>query len=130
MAYETLLYSVDDRVAVITLNRPERMNALSQKLCAELPSAIHSADQSDEVRVLVITGAGGKAFSAGYDIKESAAAPRRSLAEWRDRMNEWLQMTYRVWECTKPVIAMIPGYCLGGALEFVQMCDVRYASDD
>ena len=69
MAYETLLYEVDDRVAVITLNRPERMNALSQKLCAELPAALQAADQDPDVRVVVLTGAGGKAFSAGYDIR-------------------------------------------------------------
>ena len=68
MAYETLLYQADDRVAVITFDRPERMNALSQKLCAELPAALQAADQDADVRVIVITGAGGKAFSAGYDI--------------------------------------------------------------
>jgi enoyl-CoA hydratase/carnithine racemase len=129
MAYETLLYDVDDRVALITLNRPERMNALSQKLCAELPAAIHAADQSDGVRVVVITGAGGKAFSAGYDIKESAEAPKRSLSEWRERLNRDLVFTFAPWNCTKPVIAMIDGFCLAGALEFAQMCDIRYCSD-
>src|SRR5215475_5194220 len=129
MAYETLLYSVDDRVAVITLNRPERMNALSQKLCAELPAAIQAADQSDDVRVVVITGAGGKAFSAGYDIKESAEAPKRTLTEWRERLNRDLVFTFAPWNCSKPVIAMIDGYCLAGALEFAQMCDIRYCSE-
>src|SRR5207248_2666500 len=78
---------VDDRVATITLNRPERHNALSQKLCAELVEVVRTADQDPSVRVLVITGAGGKAFSAGYDIKESAEAPKRTLSEWRDRLN-------------------------------------------
>ena len=130
MGYETILYQVDDRVAVITLNRPERMNALSQKLCAELPQAVQAADQDPEVRVLVLTGAGGKAFSAGYDIKESAQAPKRSLGDWRERLNRDLQFTYSVWNCGKPVIAMISGYCLAGALEFAQMCDIRYCSDD
>ena len=128
MAYETLLYKVDDRVAVITLNRPERMNALSQKLCAELPAALQTADQDADVRVVVITGAGGKAFAAGYDIKESAEAPKRSLTEWRDRLNRDLVFTFAPWNCTKPVIAMIDGFCLAGALEFAQMCDVRYCS--
>jgi enoyl-CoA hydratase/carnithine racemase len=130
MSYETILYKVDDRVAVITLNRPERLNALSQKLCAELPQAVLAADQDPQVRVLVITGAGGKAFSAGYDIKESAEAPKRSVAEWRERLNRDLLFTYSVWNCSKPVIAMINGYCLAGALEFAQMCDIRYCSDD
>ena len=130
MSYETILYQANDRVALITLNRPERMNALSKKLCAELPQAVQAADQDPEVRVVIITGAGGKAFSAGYDIKESAEAPKRGLAEWRDRLNGDLQFTYAPWNCSKPVIAMISGYCLAGALEFVQMCDIRYCSDD
>jgi enoyl-CoA hydratase len=130
VGYETLLYRADDRVAVITLDRPERMNALSQKLCAELPAAIQAADQDPDVRVVVITGAGGKAFSAGYDIKESAEAPKRNLAEWRDRLNRDLVFTFAPWNCSKPVIAMISGYCLAGALEFAQMCDTRYCSDD
>src|SRR5689334_15005684 len=129
MAYETLLYEVDDRVATITLNRPERHNALSQKLCAELVEVVRAADQDPSVRVLVITGAGGKAFSAGYDIKESAEAPKRTLSEWRDRLNRDLRFTYSVWECSKPVIAMIDGFCLAGALEFAQMCDMRIASE-
>jgi enoyl-CoA hydratase/carnithine racemase len=129
MAYETIRYQSDDRVAVITLDRPERMNAFSQKLCAELSQAIQAADQDSEVRVLIITGAGGKAFSAGYDIKESAEAPRRGVAEWRERLNRDLQFTYTPWNCSKPVIAMIDGYCLAGALEFAQMCDIRYCSD-
>src|SRR5437899_7521779 len=130
MAYETLLYQADDRVAVITFDRPERMNALSQKLCAELPAALQAADQDADVRVIVITGAGGKAFSAGYDIKESAEAPKRSLTEWRDRLNRDLVFTFAPWNCSKPVIAMIDGFCLAGALEFAQMCDIRYCSAD
>jgi enoyl-CoA hydratase/carnithine racemase len=130
MGYETILYNVEDRVALITLNRPERMNALSKKLCVELVDAVRAADQDPQVRVLVITGAGGKAFSAGYDIKESAEAPKRSLSDWRERLNGDLRFTYSVWDCSKPVIAMVNGFCLAGALEFAQMCDMRFASDD
>jgi enoyl-CoA hydratase/carnithine racemase len=129
MGYETILYQVDDRVATITLNRPERMNALSQKSRVEIPLAIRAADQDPEVRVVVITGA-GKAFCAGYDIKESAELPRRGLVEWRERLALDLEFTYSAWNCSKPVVAMINGHCLAGGLEFVQMCDLRYASDD
>lgn len=130
MGYETILYDVDDRVARITLNRPDRLNALSQKLCAEVVEAVRTADRDPAVRVLIITGAGGKAFSAGYDIKESAEAPKRTPPEWRERLNRDLRFTYSVWDCSKPVVAMISGYCLAGALEFAQMCDMRFASDD
>ena len=130
MDYQTLRYEIDERVATITFNRPERMNAFSKTLRDELPQAVTRADQDGNVRVLIITGTGGRAFSAGYDIKESGEAPKRTLSEWRDRLAADCEFTYSVWRCSKPVIAMIDGFCLAGALEFAQMCDVRYCSDD
>src|SRR3954464_10940968 len=86
MSYQQLLYTVDDRVARITLNRPERLNALSKLLVDEIVTALAEADADPEVRVVVIAGAGGRAFSAGYDIETKAvdhgdhglrAVPRR-----------------------------------------------------
>ena len=68
--FKTLLYEVDDRVAIITLNRPEKMNALSMELCAEMREAVKAADADENVRVVVVTGTGGRAFSAGYDLGE------------------------------------------------------------
>jgi enoyl-CoA hydratase/carnithine racemase len=79
MNYQFLLYGVDDRVASITLNRTERHNASSQPLVAEIKAAVAEADP--DVRVVVVSGAGGNAFSSGYDIKESAETPKRTLAE-------------------------------------------------
>lgn len=134
MTYETITYEIDDRVAVITFNRPDRMNAMSIKLCREVIAAIAVADADDEVRVVIITGAGGKAFSAGYDLDNDPDDPMRlgetGVVEGRWRLNHDLQYTYAPWRCSKPVIAMISGYCLAGALELAQMCDMRYASDD
>ena len=130
MVYETITYEVDGRVAIITLNRPQRLNAISLALRDEVVDAVAKADKDGEVRVVIMTGAGGKAFSAGYDIKESAERPKRSLEEWRERLAGDCAFTYSVWNCSKPVIAMIDGFCLAGALEFAQMCDVRYCSDD
>ena len=130
MSYSTLLYERDDRVALVTLNRPDRMNALSLELCADIVYAVNEADKDDGIRVIVITGAGGKAFSAGYDIREDDEGMKQSLEEWWVRLNHDLQFTTSVWNCSKPVIAMIDGYCLAGGLEFAQMCDVRYCSDD
>jgi enoyl-CoA hydratase/carnithine racemase len=129
MSYEHLLYAVEDRVATITLNRPERHNALSQALVGEIMQAVAQADADPGTRVLIITGAGGKAFSAGYDIRESAAQPKRTLADWRARMQKDIAFTYSVWDCSKPVIAMINGICYAGALEFAVCCDMRYCSD-
>jgi len=130
MMYEELIYGAEDRVATITLNRPDHMNALSERLVREIIDAVGAADRDPEVRVLLIKAAGGKAFSAGYDVKESATKPARGLVEWRARLQSDIRFTYSVWDCSKPVIAVIDGYCLAGALEFAMCCDIRYCSDD
>ena len=129
MDYENLLYAVDDRVATITFNRPERHNAFSQALVDEIMAAVAQADADPEVRVVVVTGAGGKSFSSGYDIKESAQQPKRTTADWRARMQKDIRFTYSVWDCSKPVIARIDGFCFAGGLEFAMCCDMRYCSD-
>jgi enoyl-CoA hydratase/carnithine racemase len=129
MSYQNLLYVVDDRVATITLNRPDRHNALSVALVDEIVAAVAQADRDPEVRIVILAGAGGKAFSSGYDIKESAEKPKRTVADWRVRMQKDIQFTYSVWDCSKPVIAMIDGFCLAGALELAMCCDMRYCSD-
>jgi enoyl-CoA hydratase/carnithine racemase len=129
MTYQNLLYTADDRVATITLNRPERHNALSVALVDEIMAAVAEADADPEIRVVVVTGAGGKAFSSGYDIKESAEKPKRTTEQWRARMQKDIRFTYSVWDCSKPVIAMIDGFCLAGALEFAMCCDMRYCSE-
>ncbi|MGV7219559.1 enoyl-CoA hydratase/isomerase family protein [Bradyrhizobium sp. UFLA05-112] len=131
MTYSTILYETDDRVARITLNRPEKRNALSLQLCKEFRDAVQRADDDPEVRVVVVKGAGGKAFSAGYDFSdedERGKTPQTlDELDWRYKQDEKFQ--YSVWECSKPVIAQIDGYCLAGGMELAQMCDVRYCSD-
>lgn len=129
MSYEQLIYSVEDRVATLTLNRPERHNALSALLIDEIMAAVAEADADPEVRVVVLTGGGGRAFSAGYDIKESAQKPKRGLVEWRARMQKDIRFSYSVWDCSKPVIAAIDGICFAGALELAMCCDMRYCSE-
>ena len=132
MAYEHILYATDDRVATITMNRPTKMNAMSLDLCAEVKAAVTAADADPEVRVVILTGAGGKAFSAGYDLADPKAKSYRDrgIEGWHWRMNHDLDYNYSVWRCSKPVIAAVDGFCLAGALELAQMCDVRYCSDD
>ena len=131
MQYEAITYVVDDRVAAITLNRPERMNAFGEQIRRELPDAVAQADRDPEVRVIVLSGAGGRAFSTGYDQKESAqSAQKKTVEEWRERMNSAYEFTRCVMDCSKPTIASIEGYCLAGAMELAQMCDIRYCSDD
>lgn len=128
--YTCLSYEVDERVALITLQRPQYLNALNRVLRAEIVEAVVAADADREVRVLVITGAGGKSFSTGYDLKEAAQSERKTLPEWYAYLERNHHFTESVWKCSKPVIAMIDGFCLAGGLEFAQMCDLRYCSDD
>lgn len=128
-AFRVVKYHADDRVATITLNRPEKMNAMSLELCAEVKRAVQMADDDPDVRVVIVTGAGGKAFSAGYDLGDSDQEGLKGIDYFNKRLNHDLQYTYSMWNCSKPTIAMIDGYCLAGALELVQMCDIRYCSD-
>jgi enoyl-CoA hydratase/carnithine racemase len=126
-ALECVDYAVDDRVATVTLNRPERMNAMNLKLCDEVQRAVAAADRDEDVRVIVLTGAGSKAFSSGYDLGDDHMEINVETLSARTRLD--LAFTQSVWRCTKPTIAMINGHCLGGALELAQMCDMRYAAD-
>ena len=127
--YNEIRYERDDRVAVITFNRPKQLNAFNLDLCAEVMDAIERADRDSSVRVLVVTGSGERAFSAGYDIKDEDEAMKTSVEDWWENLNQDFNFTFAPWNCSKPVIAMIDGYCLAGGLEFAQMCDVRYCSD-
>lgn len=132
MTYNTILYEVDDRVARITLNRPNKRNALSLKLMAEFQDAITVADRDPEVRVVVLTGAGGRAFSAGFDFgdEDNPNKVYETVEDWSTRHDQDEKFIHSVWNCSKPVIAMINGYCLAGGQELAQMCDIRYCSDD
>ena len=127
--YNAIRYDTDDRVALISFHRPKQLNAFSLELCAEVMDAVARADRDPSIRVLVVTGSGGRAFSAGYDIKDDDEAMKSSVEEWWENLNQDFDFTFAPWKCSKPVIAMIDGYCLAGGLEFAQMCDVRYCSE-
>jgi enoyl-CoA hydratase/carnithine racemase len=127
-ALEHIGYELDDRVAIVTLDRPERMNAMNLQLCRELQYAVAAADHDDGVRVIVLRGAGSRAFSAGYDLRDDEME-EINVDTLSARTQADLEFTQSVWRASKPTIAMINGYCLGGALELAQMCDIRYASD-
>jgi enoyl-CoA hydratase len=105
------------------------MNALSEALCADVVAAVALADRDPEVRVIVVRGASDRAFSAGYDLTEETAE-FTGIEQASARLNRDLRFTLSVWDCTKPTIAMIHGYCYAGGLEFAQMHDLRYCADD
>src|SRR5712672_2970916 len=124
-AYETLLVERRDRVALITINRPDKRNALNIKTRAEGAALLEELRGDESVGVVVITGAGDKAFIAGADIAEFAG---RTAITQRDVMLGRSLFT-AIDTFPKPVIAMINGYCLGGGCELALACDIRIASE-
>ena len=123
--YETLLLEKRDRVAIITINRPDKLNALSIKIREEGAAILDELRNDASVGVVVFTGAGEKAFIAGADIAEFAG--RTSITQ-RDVMMSRSLFT-AVDSFPKPVIAMINGFCLGGGCELALACDIRIASE-
>ena len=124
MAYETIIVDVKDSVALITLNRPEALNALNSKLLGELSKALEDADKSDKVRCIVIAGS-DKAFAAGADITEMAD---KSFVEMYTS-NFFGDDSERFLRVRKPIIAAVSGYALGGGCELAMMCDFIIAAD-
>ena len=124
-SYETLLVERRGRVAVITINRPDKMNALNIQTRGEGAAALEELREDDSVRVVVFTGAGDRAFIAGADIAEFAG---RTAITQRDVMLGRSLFT-AVDSFPKPIIAMVNGYCFGGGCELAMACDLRVASE-
>ncbi len=121
---DTVLLEREDRVAFLTINRPDKLNALNQQVQDDTFEVLAQIENDDRIGVVVVTGAGEKAFVAGADIKEF---------EGRSPMDERQAMRFpRIWDVfgsfPKPVIAMINGFCLGGGCELALSCDIRIAS--
>lgn len=127
MEYKFILYSVDDKVATITLNRPKQLNAMNASVKQELKDAVAEAVADDDVRVIVLTGT-GKAFSAGNDLQNNYENPPQCMEDWRTRLHREIQFCLTFWDCPKPVIAAVNGYCLASASELAMSCDITIAA--
>lgn len=126
MSYETLLLERKDAIAVITLNRPRVMNALNRTLFAELDAAFTVLAGDADIRAIVLTGAGEKAFAAGADIGELAAL---SAVEGQQLARRGQGVFRKIETCGKPVIAAIQGFALGGGCELAMACTLRIAGE-
>lgn len=126
MNYETLLYEVQGQIATVTLNRPKVLNALNAQVFDELEAVFTALSKDAEIRIILLTGAGEKAFAAGADINELAATDAKSGETKAQRG----QSVFRLIEtCGKPVIACINGFSLGGGCELAMACTLRLASE-
>ena len=138
MAYETILCSTADRIARITLNRPERLNAINSTLTSELRQAVADANDDPGVSVIVLSGS-GRAFCAGYDLdwgtKAEDANQRAMSGNW-DPVRDYQGMSRNVrafmslWESPKPVIAQVHGWCVGGGTDMALCSDLIYMAED
>ena len=125
MTFETILYQVHEHVALITFNRPDVLNALSQPLISELAQAIDAAERDESIGAIVLTG-NEKAFAAGADIKQMKD---QSFVD--TYMGNFLHdEAERIERCRKPVIAAVAGYALGGGCELAMMCDFIIAAEN
>lgn len=121
-----VLYEAADRVATITLNRPEALNSLDPESLFELNDAFQRANAEAEVRVVILTGTGGKAFCTGSDLKKTMP-PKESFAELTFGRPKWLY-PFAGMEIDKPTICAVNGYALAGGMELALACDIRIAS--
>jgi enoyl-CoA hydratase len=127
MEFKFIIYEKSEGIATITLNRPEALNAFSKEVVEEILRALEDVKSDENVRVVVLTGAGEKAFSAGADIKAMAGMTALKAREL-SLMGESLCLALENLE--KPVVAAINGYALGGGLEVAMACDLRIASEN
>lgn len=128
--YKHLLYRTDaDGICWLTLNRPEKLNAMSLALIAELRAGLERADADAKARVIVLRGA-GRAFCAGHDLDEDARESRASIYEYRVHYFRQFEDFTAPWRVTKPVIASVNSIAIGKGFELALMCDITIVSDD
>src|SRR5271156_6373326 len=126
MTYEQILVEHENGVAILTMNRPDILNAMSNQLCAELADAVRQADEDDAVGCIVITGAGERAFSAGGDIHEQRADDKRyGQGELDARSAVRGRGNYAISASAKPTIGMMNGLAYGGAALMASSLDMR-----
>ena len=128
MSYNNLLSKINNHINTISINRPDKLNALNKETFAELDQAVKAAVLNYEVRLIIITGVGKKAFVAGADIKELANLSMKEGYEISESGHKILSETIE--NCSKPIIAAINGYALGGGLEIALACHIRVASEN
>ena len=124
----TIRFEPRGRVGLLTLHRPERLNAISARMMDEVEAVLDAVAEDDGIGAVVVCGA-GRAFCSGYDLKDDAAIPAADAAAWRARLERDLDFLLRFWNHPKPTVAAVHGYCLAGGLELAMSCDITFAEE-
>ncbi len=127
MTYETLLLSVEDNICTITINRPDKLNAINNQVMTELGLAADVVIGNTEIKSAIITGAGPKAFVAGADISEFSGL---SVEEGKAVAQKGIDVFFKIENSPKPIIAAVNGFALGGGCELAMACHFRIAGDN
>lgn len=123
-------FDVTGSIARLTLDRRDKLNAIDAAMLDELENALGRAEADDRVRAIVLSGR-GRAFSAGFDLNETAKRDGESKAERiRRELTRDFDAIMRFWDCPKPIVAAVHGYCLGSAMELTAVCDITIAAED
>ncbi|MGF1597924.1 MAG: enoyl-CoA hydratase-related protein [Acidimicrobiales bacterium] len=126
--YDTVVYETEGRVATVTLNRPEKLNAISPQLQTELIAALEEAESDPGIHVAVVEGA-GRAFCTGYDISAGGTGGGGVTGD-RDGLERIMRGWLRIWDLRLAVVAKVHGYCLAGGTQLATICDVTFVADD
>ncbi len=132
MTEELVLYEIEDNIAIVTMNRPEKLNAISHDLRSRVSEALLMADADESVNVVILRSA-GRSFCVGYDIDNDSPereARRYDALKWHESLSEDLKFEMIPWNMRKPVIASVQGHALGGGCELTMYCDITIAADN
>ena len=129
MQFSTIAVETLGTVARITLNRPERTNALNQAMLDEIGGALDEIERDGDIRAVIVRGAGA-AFSSGFDLKEQMERRPQGVEQWRPLLRKDFDTIMRFWHFPRPTIAAVRGPCLAGACELALACDITIAADD
>jgi len=126
MEFDTIKIDRMDTVYLLTLDRPERLNAMSQKMLSEIAVACDMFEKDPSCRVVVVTGS-GKAFTSGFDLQDQAQKTPKGIDEWRPILQRDFDNVMRFWNLKKPTIAAVNGPALAGGCELAMACDITIA---
>ncbi|MEI4234977.1 enoyl-CoA hydratase/isomerase family protein [Roseovarius sp. D22-M7] len=128
MDYKTIKVERDGNVGILTLNRPERLNAINQSMLDEIQSACDAFESEDAIRCVVLTGE-GKAFSSGFDLQDQAANTPQGHSEWQPVLRRDFDGVMRFWNMSKPTVSAVRGPAMAGGCEMAMACDITVAGE-